>query len=290
MAANLHNKFNEDWESAVSKPSIPWEKSKEDVWAELERKLDAPTSKPEVHTNSQPTLRIGLRWAMSAAAVLVLAVGMFMRMYTVEQLAASGRHLQVVLPDGSEVHLNADSKLAYNPYWWWAKREVRLSGEAYFEVAKGERFDVVSAQAVTSVLGTSFNVLARNKRYEVNCLTGRVRVESLSTAQSVVLQPNEKAIRNADGSVAQLKNVNAADARAWTEHRFVFTNSPLSEVLQEVARQYGVTIELPDSLEAGYTGNFPKTDDVAQTLRLICRPFGYTFAEKQTHVYAIGKP
>jgi ferric-dicitrate binding protein FerR (iron transport regulator) len=102
-----------------------------------------------------------------------------------------------------------------------------------------------------------------------------------------VLLPNQKVVRQSNGTLEKETDVNAADARAWAEHRFVFTDRPLGEVFDEVARQYGVRILMPDSISGLYTGNFPKTDDVAQTLRLICRPFGFTFVEKQAHVYAI---
>ena len=86
-------------------------------------------------------------------------------------ITAAGQRAQTVLPDGSRVWLNASSKLVYHNSFWSSDRQIDLSGEAYFEVShdKHAPFIVNSKQIKTCVLGTKFNVRAREEENRV-CL------------------------------------------------------------------------------------------------------------------------
>jgi ferric-dicitrate binding protein FerR (iron transport regulator) len=113
---------------------------------------------------------------VAAAVIVLLGVSQWLWWSVESFVAPVGSHLAVVLPDGSKVELNSESDLSFHRYRWLLQRRVNLRGEAFFEVAKGKRFDVVSDVATTSVVGTSFNVLARAENYTVTCLTGKVAV------------------------------------------------------------------------------------------------------------------
>lgn len=247
-----------------------WTKSKEDVWNE---KFAGMMGEDTVYAGR---LRRRRMWAYAAAAMAALVMlTSVSHMYTRNITVPKGEHLSVVLPDGSKVELNADSRLSYRPLWWKLSREVKLDGEAYFEVEKGRTFDVVSGDAVVSVLGTSFNVFARDKNYNVTCLTGRVAVSKES--QSVTLGSGTKAVFS-DNRLITSDVIDAEIAVSWTKNKFVFSGVPLYEVIKEIERQYNIKVDArgmkPDYL---YSGNFSKTDDPRQLLQIIGKPFGVEF-------------
>lgn len=251
-----------------------WSKSKEDIWSDKFAGLEDETPAPIIKLSSR---RI---WQYAAAAVVAIAllVPSVSYIYTDSVTAPKGEHLAVTLPDGSTVQLNADSRISYKPLWWKISREVKLDGEAYFEVAKGRTFAVVSGDVTVQVLGTSFNVFARGERYNVTCLTGRVSVSKLS--QSVVLTPGMQAVFT-DRKLTAIETAYIQDAVSWTENRFVFSGVPLPDVVAEIERQYNIEVLAtgmkPDYL---YSGNFSKTDDPVQVLQIVGRPFGVEFKIK----------
>ena len=138
-----------------------WRKSKDEVWDEIFSDLEEEKPSSKVKHMSF--------WRYAAAAVIavVVAGSSFAYLYTTTETAARGTHLAVVLPDGSNVNLNAESQLKYKPYWWFASRNVTLTGEAYFEVKSGSRFSVKSGNNEVRVLGTSFNVRAYADENEI---------------------------------------------------------------------------------------------------------------------------
>jgi len=115
----------------------------------------------------------------SIAAVMLIALGIY---YVFTSSAATtittdfAQKEQLDLPDQSHVVLNAKTSIRFKEKTWKEKREVSLDGEAFFTVAKGSKFDVITNDGVVSVLGTSFNVKQRDHFFEVTCYEGLVRV------------------------------------------------------------------------------------------------------------------
>ncbi|MDX2415229.1 MAG: FecR family protein [Bacteroidales bacterium] len=136
--------------------SVLWDKSKEDIWAEMDALLE--------HGEEGKVVSFTRRSRMIAAAafiILLLGVPGIMRFYTKTIQSDAGEHLAILLPDNSEVDLNALTTIKYNPLWWRFNREVKLEGEAFFNVDPGSDFEVISQAATTMVVGTSFNIVAR---------------------------------------------------------------------------------------------------------------------------------
>lgn len=245
-------------------------KSKEQVWAELELMMEKPIQKQAiVRTINMRYLRV----AASIALLISFGTLAVFRFYTKNVVCLAGDQTMAYLPDGSVVQLNAKSSLSFHPLWWKMKREVNLNGEGFFKVKHGEKFTVVSSLGTTSVMGTSFNIFARDNDYEVTCLTGKVRVLSLINKKEVIITPNQMVVLNNTGNLDANLNVNAKLAVNWTEGKFVFTQKPLNKVLAEIARRYGVEIQNTDNLNQLYTGNFSKQKDVETTLAIICKTF-----------------
>lgn len=159
---------------------------------------------------------------------------------------------QLVLPDGSKVWLNNASSLRYPTSFSAATREVTLSGEAYFEIAKDAHkpFLVKVNNLAVNVLGTSFNIMAYNDDpvVKTTLLTGKVSLAV--SGRQALLSPGEQAVLSRDGSWKTLKGVDTDEAIAWQRGYFHFTHEDIEDVLRQLARWYDVevvfTIPVPD--------------------------------------------
>ncbi|MFW5821668.1 MAG: FecR family protein [Bacteroidota bacterium] len=264
---NDKNSHNDQHRRFFKKTDIPYSRSKEDVWSNMMAKIQ-DEKEPERKTRS-----LIIYWSAAAIFIMFLGITGFMRFYSVSLYAPAGQHLSKTLPEGSKVHLNAGTTLTYHPYWWRFGRILELEGEAYFEVVKGNRFMVRSALGSTEVLGTSFNIYARNNEYKVHCLTGQVRVES-DKGKSKILESNQSVTISVGAGLKYQSDVKVENVISWTSNKFVFTSVPLNEVLKEIERQFDITIELETGIEGEYTGNFQRGSSVKNILDMIARPFG----------------
>lgn len=259
-------------------------KSKQQVWEELEAMMERPL--PQEAKVRKLSFR---KWSVAASFALLVSLSVlaFMRFYTKKVEAIAGKQAFAFLPDGSKVSLNAASSVAYHPFWWSFNREVSLDGEAFFEVKKGEKFTVLSKQGETSVLGTSFNIFARNQDYEVTCITGMVKVFSIISKEEVVITPNQMAVINESGKLNASLEIDIQKSLDWTADKFIFTQEPLSKVLAEVARRYGVEIKNIDKLNQSYTGYFNKQEDIEPVLNFVCKPFNIEYRKLPSGAYSI---
>lgn len=245
-----------------------WKKSKEQVWVERFAGLvdEAPRVKP-LHR------RLRVRYAVAAVVAALVFLPTIAYLYTTEVVVERGKQLAVALPDGSQVNLNADSRLTYRPLWWKVSREVTLNGEGFFRVMKGSRFTVNTTHGSVAVLGTSFNVFSRKERFDVTCLTGKVQVTS--GEQSAVITSSMQA--RLVGREIQTSDVeNTKQAIGWTEGWFYFDHTPLHEVIAEVERQYNIHITASSLPDVYYTGSFSRDKTLDVVLEIIGKPFGIT--------------
>jgi ferric-dicitrate binding protein FerR (iron transport regulator) len=265
------------------KPLTP-KKSKEQVWAELEGLLEKPVQAPaKVRSIFSDQLKI------AASIILIASLGVLagLRFYTTTINCLPGQQKTAQLPDGSTVQLNAQSSIKFNPYWWKINREVNLEGEGYFKVQEGKKFTVISNQGSTAVLGTSFNIYARDNDYEVTCLTGQVYVVAKQTKDQIIITPNQMVKLNAEGNLDTNLHIDAKLAIRWTNGKFIFTQVPLHKVLSEIGRQYNVSIKNIENLNELYTGSFSKEPDVETVLDLISATFNISYTKSDLYVYTI---
>jgi transmembrane sensor len=270
-------------EGFLKQVEIPFKKTREEVWAELDKKLvKKPGGKVLFFNNRKIFLGI--------AATILLLAGIFslLRFYTSTVTCLEGKHLSYVLPDGSKIEMNVDSKFSYHPLWWRFARNLDFEGEGYFQVEKGKKFEVVSALGRTEVIGTTFNIYSRENEYKVTCMTGRVKVTSY-TSKTTVLSPKFEASIISDGVIMVQRDEEAEASISWVSNMFNFTARPLDEVFKEIARQYGVKIILNDGINYMYTGYFLKDKPVEEILTLVCKPFGLTFARISDKEYKISQ-
>ena len=246
------------------------QKSKEQVWAELEQMMEHPIEKGAI----VKSIKFG-QWSIAASIALLVSLSVlaFLKFYTVNVECLPGEQKMAYLPDGSSVQLNAKSNVSFHPLWWKMDREVELNGEGFFQVKKGEKFTVVSKNGTTSVMGTSFNIFARDEDYEVTCLTGKVKVTSVVAKDEVIITPNQMVVLDQSGNLNANLEVNAKLSVDWTIGKFVFTQTPLNKVLAEIGRRYGVEIKNTENLTQLYTGNFAKQKEIEPILDLACKTF-----------------
>jgi transmembrane sensor len=155
-----------------------------------------------------------------------------------------GGQYQLVLPDGSKVWLNAASSIRYPVLFSGPDREVEVSGEAYFEVAKSATnpFRVkIGDKAVIEVLGTEFNVNAYEDEPAVRTtlLQGSVKVLSAGGGNApVLLAPGQQAALFAGNPIKLLSGVDVNQVVAWKNGLFSFDKADLPTVLRQLARWY----------------------------------------------------
>ncbi|SFQ54581.1 FecR family protein [Flavobacterium akiainvivens] len=218
--------------------------------------------------NNEPKVRRLTAWLPRVAAILLLAFGAGYFLYTGQtsnHLADNGKRDTFLLPDNSEVVLNAGSAAEFKEWDWSNNRHIELKGEAYFKVAKGQKFDVVTPEGTVTVVGTQFNVKARNGRLDVTCYEGKVKV--VSNGQEILLTPG-KSVAYANG-----KNLDIANDKhqkpVWIGgNEVAFENESLEQVAAEIERQYNIKIKVDAQTARPYTGALP-TNDIETALGII---------------------
>lgn len=160
---------------------------------------------------------------------------------------------EVILPDASEVVLNAESTVAYNKNKWDKNRNISLKGEAFFKVAKGKKFTVSTDQGTVAVLGTQFNVEARNNFFEVSCYEGLVSVTYNGKETKI---PAGTSFMVVNGKIAPISHIKTL-APSWTQDESTFNSIPLEFVLNEFQRQFNITVTTKDiDTQQLFTGSF----------------------------------
>ncbi len=185
----------------------------------------------------------------------------------VEINTLAGEKTTIELPDASTVIVNAQSEIQYSKSNWDNKREVELQGEAFFKVAKGAKFDVVTSEGTVSVVGTQFNVKQRGNYFEVECFEGVVKVTSQNATEQLTAGDR---FRFSNGKVALEKTV--YQNPQWTKNVSSFERVPLSEVFSELERQYNIEVRMENiSTDQLFTGGFVH-DSLENALKSISEP------------------
>jgi len=163
-----------------------------------------------------------------------------------------GGQYQLILPDGSKVCLNSASSLTFPTKFTGKTREVTITGEAYFEVAKNPQmpFRVKSDNTTVEVLGTHFNIMAYNDESEMKTtlLEGSVKISN-GTAIGI-LKPGQQALLNKAGRLKVLNDVDVDDEIAWKDGIFQFRDAGIDAIMRQAARWYDI--------EVAYEGKMPQ--------------------------------
>ena len=182
-----------------------------------------------------------------------------------------GGEYALQLADGSRVWLNAETRLRYPVAFAGTERRVELTGEAYFEVSKdATRPFIVRANGVdVRVLGTSFNVAAYGAEVVTTLVEGRVAVEAGS--ERVTLEPDRQAVW--DGERMEVRQVDASNYGLWRKGIFYFEDKRLEEILDALARWYGVEVFYvnPETKDMRFTVEIKRYENIDAILRRIAQ-------------------
>ncbi|TDW44587.1 FecR family protein [Flavobacterium sp. 270] len=192
-------------------------------------------------------------WMIAASILLLAGLGFFYisssAVTTKQFVAGLGEHKKITLPDGTQIWLNAGSLLKYPSEFKGDTREVYLSGEAFFDVAKDKKhpFIIHTNKMDTKVLGTSFNVQAYPEQatQEVSVLTGRVNVKSTVTEENVYVTPGQKVVfKSKNSSLHAFRDIPMNSISLWRKNIIVFEDTPLPEVVATIKRNYNITVDV----------------------------------------------
>jgi ferric-dicitrate binding protein FerR (iron transport regulator) len=208
---------------------------------------------------------------------------------TITLVSAPGIVTKTVLPDGSEVWLNAQSELTYPQRFTGKERSVQVSGEAYFKVTADEknRFNVVMpGDVVVSAFGTEFNVQAYRDApdYQVTLARGNIEVEAVHWMKKAALKTGQKAVLTPQTGKMKIVQADTYVETAWKDGKMVFHREKLEIIAQKLSRKFGVTIRLEgDALkDYEYTATF--TDETLEDiLELLKRsaPVAYSISRQE---------
>lgn len=189
---------------------------------------------------------------------------------------------QVVLSDGSKIDLNAGSSLTYPVGFPGKVRNVALTGEGYFDVAKStdKQFIVTSQGQKVKVSGTRFNISSYlNEPVRTTLLQGKVAIQESLKDKYQPLNPGQQAELTAEG--IKIYDVTATDAIGWTNNVFIFTQTPIKDALTQISRWYNVKVDysnLPDDINL--VGECSKSLMLSQVLKSVQAQSKINFALK----------
>lgn len=300
MDRNLLYRFYEGTASFKERMSVKeWAEASEENAATLrrERKLfDAMILAGQLEQGEVPLLK--RRWRsrvvrelLKMASVVAVTAGILLWALTGSErhapalatiIVPAGQRVNLELPDGSNVWLNAGTRLQYPASFQKGKREVTLDGEAYFEVEHREEcpFIVHTHVMDVEVLGTTFNVEASSARntFETSLIEGKVKVQSPCDERlSVILLPAQKTTLS-DGRLV-VGSIDDYNVYRWKEGLYCFRDKPFAEIMKDMERYYDLKIDMdaPGIADVVLTGKFRISDGLDYALRVLQSQVSFTY-------------
>ncbi len=290
--------------TVVSRMKQQWDSQKGDVSGfdrqkvlqQIESKIEAPAMP------RRRTIRIAM-WSAAASILILLGVGYFGFLHNsspaseVKMLVYETRNkerLQVTLPDSTKVWLNAGSRLECPEVFEPGFRQVKLSGEAYFDVVRRVKqpFYVQTNKLRVSVLGTQFTVsdYQHDTSAETVLISGKVNVNVLSDSikRAFELSPNEQLIFDGQQHATTIQTVAASQWAEWINGRLYFDNAELGFIINSLEHWYGKKIECSRELGALYRLTFTvRNESMEQTVRLMQSIAPISFRETTDGIFQV---
>ncbi|MDR1780184.1 MAG: FecR domain-containing protein [Tannerella sp.] len=239
-------------------------------------------------------------WYSAAAVILVLVCATYwMTTHPVRTtetrtcivntfVTARGSKGKFVLPDGTVVWLNTESKLVCPDVFDGDTRSVRLEGEAYFEVARDDSksFIVQTADMDVRALGTKFDVVSYgdDPTPSVVLLEGSVEVDLTARGDGIKMHPGQRLEYSKTGNDYGLQNVNASLYASWINSRLEFDKTRLADIIVSMERWYNVSIKCPADFartqRLSFTIRNENASEIMEALSMII-PIHYRLTDKE---------
>ena len=184
----------------------------------------------------------------------------------------AGGQYKVVLADGSEVWLNASSSIRFPTAFKGKYRDVELTGEAYFEVAKNKEkpFHVNVNGMQVEVLGTHFNVNAYDDEgaIKTSLLEGSVKIKKGTV--SSLLRPGQQGVLKKNSNNVEVKSADMDEVIAWKNGLFQFDGADIETIMHEVGRWYDVDIEYAGKVpQRRFEGKISRDAQLSDVLKIL---------------------
>ena len=182
----------------------------------------------------------------------------------------------LLLPDSTEVWLNAASSLEFPDEFNRGKREVLLSGEAFFKVkhTANKPFIIHTGKVSAIVLGTSFNIKAYPGQKEViiSVSQGKVNVKRNQSIVATLTQGQQVKIDNAEEKIAE-KSIAISKVAAWQQGDMIYDNEVFTDIVADLERIYNVKSDITnkDVLHLRISASFRKDIGILQALLILCK-------------------
>jgi len=222
-----------------------------------------------------------------AACLVLAAMSIFLYRYFYPNITQTTAYAEVkvfVLPDGSQVTLNGNSKMHYARNFKEGKREVWIEGEALFEVKHlntnpqnikpGEKFTVHCDDLDVTVLGTTFNVKNRREKTDVGLLSGKVVVrynqQNHAKPAEIVLAPGDYLRQTSNAKPRLQKLADPSKLTVWVKHQLSFQDATLDEMVQVLEDDLGYKVNVEaDSIRTNRIEGDINVANVKDLLRII---------------------
>lgn len=209
----------------------------------------------------------------------------------------TGEGKKIRLPDSTEIWLSPSSVIEYPATFTGSFREVRLSGEAFFEVAHDPRhpFIIHSGNIETKVLGTSFNIQAYDNQEEINVtvVTGKVNVTNKVRSEHIELIANQRAVFHRTTTDLVKKDTEKEEAPVMLKRKegeFVYRAEKLQKVIDDLHEYFGITIQAAEAIkECPVTFNFYLSEKIEGILEPIALSMNGTVQQKNNAFFIDGK-
>ena len=252
--------------------------------------LQSPTTETSVVEMTPPAGRKRRRTIMAAATMLLLLFGgwwLFREKQndnlsknivtesSVRKFTQRSEQKYLLLPDSTQVWLNAASSLEFPETFQTGKREVYLVGEAFFDVKHAENmpFLIHTGNVTTRVVGTAFNIKAYPDQPDVIVAVKRGKVQVSKNEKLVAtLTVGQQVTVTAAAQQAEIQPTKESRIADWTTGQLSYTSRPLGDILKDLERNYNVTIELvsADLEQEIITTSFRRDIGVKEALDILC--------------------
>lgn len=210
------------------------------------------------------------------------------RTNNIETRCPLGTKSKVILSDGTIVHLNSGSILEYPAVFSDGLREVKMKGEAFFEVSheNNREFIVNTGEIDIKVFGTRFNVknYETDKAIETTLVEGSVgilRKDDIGHEQAMILKPNEQAVYEKQTGKLFSRNLDAELVSIWKEGKYFFEDETFETIAQKLGREFNIPVIIASEelRKEIFTGMFDKNKTIFQMLDLMKRKRDFSYKE-----------
>jgi ferric-dicitrate binding protein FerR (iron transport regulator) len=225
--------------------------------------------------STRTTKKKKFNWSIAASILIILGISSLIFILSVKDFTSQINSQEtVLLPDDSKVILAQNSKFQFNNWFWNFDRTTKLNGQAYFEVAKGKTFTVKTNSGKVKVLGTRFDVKSRDSIFKVVCYEGSVKV--IFKNEENILKKGQF-ITYQNGKKLEQSNI-YNEKPEWVSKTHQFKGVSLSEVMQQLAQDYQIEVDITQVTEdKRFSGTLP-SDSLSLALDILSKTYQMNFS------------